>query len=107
MHVKRPIEMLEGAISALRNQISAVANQSERTLVLGTVLLISAVSAVIGYVLTQYYSVDVLSSLVSNPEDCINENWVPHIGRHCFSDYNLALSFGMRPDPWAPLPLFM
>jgi hypothetical protein len=106
MRVKRPIEILEGAISALRNQISAVANQSERTLLLGTVLLISAVSAAVGYVLTQYNSVDVISSLVSNPEDCII-NWETHIGRHCFSDYNLPLTFGMRPNPWAPFPLFM
>jgi hypothetical protein len=106
MRVKRPIKMLEDAVSALRNRISAVANQSERTLLLGTVLLVSAVSAVVGYVLTQYNSVDVISSLVSNPEDCII-NWEPHIGRHCFSDYNLPLSFGMRPNPWAPYPLFM
>ena len=105
MRVKRPIEMLEGAVWALRNQISAVANQPERTLLLGTVLLVSAVSAVVGYVLTQYYSVDVLSSLVANPEDCIL-NWGPHIGRHCFGDYNLPLSWGMRPNPWAPYPLF-
>jgi hypothetical protein len=69
------------------------------------VLLVSAVSAVVGYVLTQYYSVDVLSSLVSNPEDCIM-NWGPHIGGHCFSDYNLTVSWGMRPNPWAPYPLF-
>jgi hypothetical protein len=97
--------MLEGAVLALRNQISAVANQSERTLLLYTLLLISAVSAVVGYVLTQYYSVDVLSSLVSNPEDCILD-WGPHVGRHCFSDYNLTVSWGMRPNPWAPYPLF-
>jgi hypothetical protein len=106
MCVKRPIEIAEGAVSTLRNQISAVANQSERTLLLGAVLLISAVSALVGYMLTQYYSVDVLSSLVSNPEDCII-NWEPHIGRHCVSDYNLPLTFGMRPNPWAPLPLFL
>src|ERR1700752_5182075 len=105
MRVKRPIEVLEDAVWALRNQISAVANQSERTLLLGTVVSVSAVSAVVGYVLTQYYSVDVLSSLVSNPEDCIL-NWVPHIGSHCFSDYNLPVSWGMRPNPWAPYPLF-
>jgi len=103
--VKRPIEILEGAVWALRNQISAVANQSERTLLLCTVVLISAVSAVVAYVLTQYYSVDVFSSLVSNPEDCIID-WDPHIGRHCFSDYNLPVSWGMRPNPWAPYPLF-
>src|SRR6516165_6856278 len=71
--VKRPIETLGGAISALRNQISAVANQSGHTLLLGTVLVVSAVSGVVGFVLTQYYSVDALSSLVSNPEDCINQ----------------------------------
>ena len=91
---------------AVRNQFSAVVDQSERTLLLSTVLLVSAVSAVVGYVLTQYYSVDVLSSLVSNPEDCMI-NWGPHIGRHCFSDYQPPLSLGMRPNPWEPYPLFM
>jgi hypothetical protein len=105
MRVKRPIEMLGGAISTSRNRISTVANQSERTLLLATVLVISAISAAVGYVLTQYYSVDVISSLVSNPEDCVM-NWAAHMGRHCFSDYNLPLSFGMRPDPWAPSPPF-
>jgi hypothetical protein len=103
--VKRPVEVLRGAVSGVRDQVSVVVNQSERTLLLGTVLLVSAVSAVVGYVLTQYYSVDVLSSLVSIPEDCIL-NWAPHIGRHCFGDYNLVLSFGMRPNPWAPYPLY-
>jgi hypothetical protein len=106
MCVKRPVEVLRGAVSAVRDPFSAAVNQSERTLLLGTVLLVSAVSAVVGYVLTQYYSVDVLSSLVSNPEDCII-NWGPHIGRHCFSDYQLPLSWGMRPNPWEPYPLFM
>ncbi len=106
MRVKRPIEALRDAISAVRDRFSAVANQSERTLLLGTVLLVSAVSAVVGYVLTQYYSVDVLSSLVANPEDCLI-NWGPHIGRHCFSDYQLPLSWGMRPNPWEPYPLFL
>ena len=106
MRVKRPIEVLRDAVSAVRDQFSAVVNQSERTLLLGTVLLVSAVSAVVGYVLTQYYSVDVLSSLVSNPEDCMI-NWGPHIGRHCFSDYQLPVSLGMRPNPWEPYPLFM
>ncbi len=106
MRVKRPIEVLRDAVSAVRDQFSAVVDQSERTLLLSTVLLVSAVSAVVGYVLTQYYSVDVLSSLVSNPEDCMI-NWGPHIGRHCFSDYQLPLSLGMRPNPWEPYPLFM
>ncbi len=105
MRVKRPIEVLRGTVSAVRDQFSAVADQSERTLLLGTVLLVSAVSAVMGYVLTQYYSLDVISSLVSTPDDCFMGG--PHIGRHCFSDYQLAVSFGMRPNPWAPYPLFL
>jgi hypothetical protein len=104
--VKRPVEVLRGAVSGVRDQISAVANQSERTLLLETVLLVSAISAVVGYVLTQYYAVDVITSLVANPEDCIL-NWGPHIGNHCFGDYQLPLSFGMRPDPWAPYPMFV
>ena len=105
MRVKRPIEVLRGTVSGFRDQFSAVANQSERTLLLGTVLLVSAVSAVVGYVLTQYYSLDVISSLVSTPDDCMM-GWGPHIGRHCFSDYEFPLSFGMRPNPWEPYPLF-
>ena len=44
--------------------------QSERTLLLGTVLLASVVSAATGFVLTQYFSVDVLSSLLYPPDDC-------------------------------------
>jgi hypothetical protein len=105
MCVKRPVEVLRGAVSAVRSQFSAVTNQSERTLLLGTVLVISAVSAVVGYVLTQYCSLDVISSLVSTPDDCVL-NWDSHIGRHCFGDYQLPLSWGMRPNPWAPFPLF-
>jgi hypothetical protein len=106
MRVKRPIEVLRGTVSAIRDQFSAIANQSERALLLGTVLLVSAISAVIGYVFTQYYSLDVISSLVSTPDDCIIAGG-PHIGRHCFSDYQLPVSFAMRPNPWAPYPLFL
>ena len=39
-----------------------------------------------GYVLTQCYSVDVLSSLRTPPKDCFAD-WGMNIGRHCFSDY--------------------
>ncbi len=105
MRVKRPIGLVEEAVSALRNQLSALVNQSARTLLLGAVLVVSVVSAVIGYVLTQYYSLDVISSLVSTPDDCILD-WPSRIGRHCFGDYQLPLSWGMRANPWAPYPLF-
>ena len=51
-----------GAVIAIRERLVAVTRQSERTVLLGTILLASAVSAVTGYVLTQCFSVDVLSS---------------------------------------------
>ena len=66
---------------------------------LSIILLVSAVSAAMGYVLTQYYSVDVLSSLVSPPEDCWRD-WGMNIGRHCFSDYAVVVDAGMRPNAW-------
>ena len=52
--------------------------------------------------LNQYYSIDVLSSLVSAPEDCFLD-WATKIGRHCFSDYGSMLGIGMRPNPLAAL----
>ena len=103
--MKRPIELVGSAASVLRNRLSTLLDQSPRTLLLGMVLLLSVVSAVIGYVLTQYYSLDVISSLVSTPDDCILD-WRSRIGRHCFGDYQLPLSWGMRANPWAPYPLF-
>jgi hypothetical protein len=105
--VKRPLDALRGAISAVRDRFATVASQSERTILLGTVLLASAVSAATGFVLTQYSSVDVLSSLVSVPEDCFLD-WGTKIGRHCFSDYGWMVGMGMRADPWRePYPLFL
>ena len=71
---------------------------------LSIILLVSAVSAATGYVLTQYYSVDVFSSLVFPPEDCWRD-WGMNIGRHCFSDYAAVVDAGMRPNAWAPYPI--
>jgi hypothetical protein len=88
----------------MRERLSAVAGQSERTILLGVVLLASAVSAGAGFVLTQYYSFDVLSSLVAVPEDCLLD-WGMPVGRHCFSDYTFVVDFGMHPNPWEPYPL--
>ena len=61
------------------------------------------VSAVIGFFLTQYYSVDVLSSLIFVPDDCFLD-WGTKVGRHCFSDYAMPVTLGMRDNPWAPYP---
>jgi hypothetical protein len=92
---------------AVQQRFATVASQSERNILLGTVLLGSAVSAATGFVLTQYSSVDALSSLVSVPEDCFLD-WGTKIGRHCFSDYGWVVGMGMRADPWAePYPLFL
>jgi hypothetical protein len=105
--VNRPLEVLRGAVSAIREGLSAVTGQSERTILLGTVLLASAVSVATGFVLAQYYSVDVISSLiVFVPDDCYLD-WPTRVGRHCFSDYSITVSIGMVPNPWAPFPLYL
>ena len=103
--MNRPLEAFTAAVSAIRGRLLVVAGQSERTLVLGAVLLVSALSVVRGFVLARYFSVDVLSTVVIHvPEDCLLD-WPAQVGRHCFSDYSLVLSYGMRPDPWEPFPL--
>jgi hypothetical protein len=102
--VNRPVEVLRGAVSATREWFAAIASQSERTILLGTVLLASAVSVATGFVLAQCYSVDVLSSLLFLPYDCISDLDV-QVGRHCFSDATLPMSVGVRPNPWEPHPL--
>jgi hypothetical protein len=80
--------------------------QSERTVMLGTVLLASAVSAATGYLLTQCFSVDVLFSLLGAPQDCWLD-WGMNIGRHCFSDYAMVVGVGTRPNPWEPYAMFL
>jgi hypothetical protein len=92
---------LRGAVSAGRERFAAVAGQSERTILLGTIMLASAVSAVTGYILTQCFSVDVLTSFTHAPEDCFHD-WGVRIGRHCFSDYAQVVDPAMRPNPWKP-----
>ena len=101
--MNRPLEVLRGAVTAIREQLSAVTCQSERTLLLGTILLASAVSAATGYVLTQCYSVDVLSSLMFKPEDCWLD-WGMNIGRHCFSDYAMVVGCRDATQPLGALP---
>jgi hypothetical protein len=103
--VNRPLVLLQDTISAVREWLSALTGQSERTILLGTVLSASAVSVVTGFVLARYYSVDVISSLVVfAPSDC-QLDWPAKVGRHCFGDYALPVSLGMRPNPWELFPL--
>jgi hypothetical protein len=93
------------AVGGLRGKFSAVAGQSERSILLGTILLASAVAIATGFVLAQYYSVDALSSLIFVPDDCYL-NWAMKVGRHCFSDYTMPVTFGMRDNPWLPYPVY-
>jgi hypothetical protein len=101
----RPLDLLGDTVIATRDRLVAVTRQSERTVLLGAILLASAVSAATGYILTQCYSIDLPSSLLFTPEDCWLD-WGINIGRHCFGDYAMVVSTGMRPNPWAS-PLFM
>jgi hypothetical protein len=98
--MNRPLEVLRGAVTPIRERLLAVTSQSERTLTVGIILLASAVSAATGYVLTQCYAVDVLSSLLFFPQDCWLD-WGINIGRHCFGDYAVIVDIGLRrPNPW-------
>ena len=104
--MNRAVEVLRGAGSSIRQRFSAATSQSERTIMLGIILLGSAVSAATAFVLAQYFFVDVFSSHTVVPEDCFID-WGTQVGRHCFSDYALPVGLGMRPNPWEPYPLFL
>ncbi|EHB56242.1 hypothetical protein MycrhDRAFT_3436 [Mycolicibacterium rhodesiae JS60] len=91
------LRKLPGA--ALCQLRSAIGCQTERTLLLSTILLLFAVSWATGFVLARYYSVDVLSNLGTLPKDCW-EDWGMRIGTHCFSDYPVVGKLAARPNPW-------
>lgn len=98
--MKSTLEVLLGTVSAIREQLSAAVGQSERTIMLSTILIATAVSGAIGFILTQYFSVEVFSSLVRPPYDCWSTG-MP-VGRHCFNDYQ-SIAFGVALlNPWAP-----
>ncbi len=78
-----------------------VAGQNERTIMLGTILMASALSGAVCFVLTQYFSIDVISSLAWVPVDCF-PNWGMKVGRHCFNDYGMFALVGVLPNPWEP-----
>jgi len=98
--VSRPRELLMGAVAAIRERLSVLGGQSERTILLGTVLLASAVSIVTRFVVTQYLATDVTSALLDEPYDCLPGD--VQVGRHCFGDYALPKHDGMMANPWSP-----
>ncbi|ASW86160.1 hypothetical protein CKJ61_15385 [Mycobacterium intracellulare] len=87
---------------AIRRRLEEATGQSGRTILLGTVLILTAVSAAVGYALAQFYSVDIVTSLLHPPEDCFGR-WGTNIGRHCFSDYAMVVDAGTRVNPWDDL----
>ncbi|MBJ7341130.1 MAG: DUF2029 domain-containing protein [Mycolicibacterium sp.] len=98
---------MRDGVAAIRRQVWSVAGQSERTLLLGTCLLAFTFSGAVSYVLAQYYSIDVLSSVYAQPQDCIAPWGMGIGGRHCFGDYPIIGSLTQRSNPWDPvwLPL--
>jgi hypothetical protein len=101
--------VLRGTLAEGRERLWALAGQSERTILLGTILLVSSAAALTGFVLAQYYSVDWFTSFSGAVEDCWHSSttglalpydWGTQVGRHCFSDYASVVDMGMRPDPW-------
>ncbi|ORW91904.1 hypothetical protein AWB92_17195 [Mycobacterium sp. IEC1808] len=102
--MREPLDVLRHPIAAARARLSAFTHQPARTILLGGVLLASAISAMTGFVLTQYFSIDVLSSLVFVPDDCTFD-WATNLGRHCFSDAVLTMDFAQRANPWEPYPV--
>jgi Glycosyltransferase family 87 len=88
-------------VRAVRHWFAAFVGQSERTILLYTILLAGVVSAMTFYILTQYYTVDVLSSLFPLPQDCWPAlHWGYQFGRHCWGDYSWQVTFALRPNPW-------
>lgn len=105
--MNRPRVVLRGAFPAIRARLMAVIGQSERTLLLGTVLIASMVSAAVGFVLAHYYSIDVITSLlIFLPSDCFVDLGID-VGRHCFSDYAISVKLGMRANPWEPVLMYL
>ncbi|WP_264915992.1 glycosyltransferase 87 family protein [Mycobacterium kiyosense] len=59
----------------------------------------SAVAAATSFVLTQYFSKDVITSLFYLRDDC-RDDMVKGVGRHCFTDYADLVALMQQPDPW-------
>lgn len=91
--MNRPPESRRG------RRFSLFAGQSERTILLGTVLVVSSISLAMAYILIQWFAVDVIASLLNVPQDCWVD-WQMGIGRHCFSDYAMTANVGLQANPW-------
>ena len=95
----RAVKSRHGTPSTTTRERFGSVTQSPRTLLLGTILLVTALSAATSYFLTQLFAVDVVSSLLNTPQDCWLD-WGMGIGRHCFSDYTTVVDAGLQSNPW-------
>ncbi len=105
--MNRLVGRLRGFVAASHVRLASLVAHSERTILLGLVLVASSISFVIGFVLAHYYSIDVLSSLlIFVPGDCYMD-WPTRVGHHCFSDYSITVNIAMVANPWDPYPLYL
>ena len=104
--MNRPLEVIRGGVAAISQRFSAQCSQSERTILLATILLASAVSGTIFFVLTRYFSFDLASYLLYPADDCWMD-WGMKVGRHCFGDYAMEADQALRPNPWGGSPIFV
>lgn len=99
--------VLSRVFTAVRERFSAVAGFSERTLMLGAILVLTTVTAVLLFVFMQYFSVNLLSSYVTLGSDCGALNIVdpdaPRLGQHCFGDYAIVVATAEHANPWQPV----
>lgn len=98
--MNQPAKSRRSPVTAIREGYTAVTGQSARTILLGTILLASAVSVALSYILADPYSIDMLSTLLNGPADCWVD-WGMNIGRHCFSDYTMVVTAGLQANPWS------
>lgn len=105
--MNQPASLLRHPVTGVRQRYAAFADQSERTILLGTILVATALSVATILILTQYFSIDVLSSLLAFPYADCYQDWGLNIGRHCFSDYAFEVTYAMRPNPWEPFTMVL
>lgn len=105
--MNQPASLLRHPVTGIRQRYAAFADQSERTILLSTILVATALSVATILILTQYFSIDVLSSLLAFPYADCYQDWGLNIGRHCFSDYAFEVTFAMQPNPWKPFTMVL
>lgn len=98
------VENLRARYSRAAHALREGLKTTPRSWLLNQILFFTLISAVLGFILSHYLSVDVLSSLLFLPFDCFNSTHPGEdVGGHCFSDYLLAKTFAMQSNPWIPL----